>query len=196
MSDRRHILNLSPGFAAQFVPDGDGYLFRKAWKGAAIPVDAAERDDFVSAFSRALLLQLFGLVAGLAAVVILPIEFAFARGPLTVVWVVVGATALTVVLVLGFCAAWEAPSRALAGRAAVLPALSKAEARRAGWANLSWAQIGFYLFWALFLASRGLNRTSTIAPWIWFSMAAILLLGSAVIAFQKMRVKVLSNHLP
>lgn len=187
MSEPRGVFSLSPGFAAQFEPDGDAYVYRKSWKGAAVPVSAAERDAFVAAFNRSVGLQLLGVVAGLAAVIIVPIKFAFARGPETLVWVVVGSCVLTAIVVAVSWASWGAPARALAGRPAVAPPLSAPEARRAQLIKSPWAQLIFTGFWAVFLASRGLERTSAIAPSVWFSMAAILFVGTAVVAWLKWR---------
>jgi len=187
MSEPRGIFSLSPGFAAQFEPDGDAYVYRKSWKGAAVLVSAAERNAFVAAFNRSVALQLLGLIAGLAAVIIMPIRFAFARGPGTVIWVVIGASVLSAILVTVTLAAWGAPARALAGRAAVAPPLSASDARRAQWTKTPWGQVVFPGLWAMFLASRGLERASPVAPWVWFSMAAMLFLAAAGVAWLKWR---------
>lgn len=187
MSDASRVFSLSPGFAAQFDRDGEDYIYRRACRGRAIRVSAAERDAFVAAFNRALALQILALLAGLVAVIFLTIQFAFARGALTVVWVVAGTTAVTAIVILAFLAAWTAPARALADRTSVAPALTGAAARRAGWARTTWAQIAFAGFWGLFLASRGLAPSPTFPRWTWFSAAALMFFASATLAYLKWR---------
>ena len=65
-------------FAAQFKRSGDGFIYRKNYRGAPIRVTAAERDAFVTQFRR----SYFMLMAGMLVAVLVTLGSAIALGGL------------------------------------------------------------------------------------------------------------------
>jgi hypothetical protein len=186
MSDARPAFSLSPPFAAQFDRDGDGYIYRRAYTGAAIPVSADERDEFVRAFNRVIVGLGLGLLASVISLIVLTIRFAFGHGAQPFFWIVGGTSVVTIAGSLGFLFAWRAPDRALEGRDSVAPPLSRAEARRVGWSKMGWSQAVFAGFWAVFMASRGVEGAPPVAPWVWFSLAGLSVAMCCAVVVMKL----------
>ncbi len=189
MSDADLVRSASTGFAAQFVRDGDGFLYRRSQKGPAIAVTVAERNAFVVAFDRwidiEILVVLFG---GVVAVMLAFVVFPLLAYPMIAITVGVGVI-LAAVLV-GLKLAWDAPAKALAGRPFVAPALSRAEAHRLDVATSSWRGIWAQVVWAglCFLQYFAHRETRWLAPMAF--AAGVALLGmTAVRAYQKLRLR-------
>ncbi len=177
------------GFAAQFAPEGDGFLYRRSQKGPAIAVSAEERDAFVAAFSRWMDIQmLVVLVGGILAVVLAYVVFPAVAYPM--VGIIIGVGVILAVVLIGLKLAWDAPARALAARPVAAPALSSAEARRLAVAQMTWSQFLLSAFWsAIFVLhyfSRGQSR-----PWalVWLGLGLALLGMTGFRAYQKLRLR-------
>ncbi|QDZ06525.1 hypothetical protein FPZ24_02765 [Sphingomonas panacisoli] len=131
-------------FARQFVPDRDGYVYRRRQRGEAFRVTAAERDRFVADFDRGVGRLFWGGLVTLIAVMavfeiwptILPPDWQ-ARHE---VIVAVGAS-------IAFLIIWwrlsSAPDRALERRVPMAGALDAAARRRVNFAGLPWAVLIF-----------------------------------------------------
>jgi len=176
------------GFAAQFVREGDGFLYRRNQKGPAIAVSAEERDAFVAAFSRWMDIQmLVVLVGGIVAVVLAFVVFPLFAYPMVAITIGVGVV-LGAVLI-GLKLAWDAPAKALASRSVVAPALSRAEAHRVDIATSSWSEIvAQALVSSLLLIEFGSHPNTE--PWALSGLAVgVVGLGHAALrAYWKFRV--------
>src|ERR1700681_1582256 len=99
-------------FAAQFEPEGEGYIYRTHTVGEPIPVSAADRDRYVANFERftrqgfwAILIAAILLLAGLVA-------YSFVtktQVPDLVFYVAFGG--MFAVYIVGYQRAWNLPVR-------------------------------------------------------------------------------------
>jgi hypothetical protein len=188
MSDVRRVVRQNTPFAAQFEPDGGGYIYRKDYAGEAIRVSAAERDAFVAAFHRWLVVQILALIVGVVAVIFLVARSHFGRGSDPVLWLIIGTSAVTGLSVVGWQVCWDAPARALADRAAVAPPLTRAEGRRKTLANTSWTMVAFGAIWTVWIVVRGVTAVEPLEGWAWLE-AAVSLLAASALAYSKWRLR-------
>ena len=187
MSTERKVFSLSPGFAAQFDATESGYVYRWAYRGAAIPVSAAERDAFVAAFNRSLAIEVLIVCMCLVGVLLLTLRF-IALPPIEIIGgVVLGSTASAGLAVVMFVQAWRAPVRALSGRPPIAPPLSPSEARRAARAKMGWGHVTFGLLFTLVFAERAMANSPPLGsgPWLWMTALGVATTGFAV--YQKRR---------
>ncbi len=104
-------------FAAQFEPNGAGYIYRNHTVGEPNPVSAADRDRYVANFDR---VTRQGFRAALIAAVILLaglVSYSFAtrtQVPDLVFYVAFGA--MFALYMMGYFRAWTLPSRESRGR--------------------------------------------------------------------------------
>jgi hypothetical protein len=187
MSDFRRVISLSPGFASQFTAEGNGYHYRWACRGAAIPVSAAERNGFVADFNWSLGLQVLALLAGIAAVALFAIRSSVTPVAHPVVIIVAGVSLTTTLVALTAWAAWRAPVQALSNRAPVAPPRAAAEVRRSAWAWMRWPQFAFSGGWILFLFELGARRKAPADRLAWWGLAAILFLAMTFAAYKTWR---------
>jgi hypothetical protein len=176
-------------FAAQFVPEGDGFLYRRSQTGPAIAVSVEERDAFNAAFSRWMDIQmLVVLVGGILAVVLAYVVFPAVDYPM--IGITIGVAVILALVLMGSKLAWDAPVKALAARPVVAPALSPAEARRLAIAQTTWSQILLPVIWsAIFILhyfSRGQSEQWALA---WLGLGLALLGMTALRAYQKLRLR-------
>jgi hypothetical protein len=179
VTKRRGVVSLSPGFAAQFDPDGADYVYRHAYRGAAIPVSAAERDAFVAAFNRAVGLQVLAAGVGFLALLVLTIRLIFVPLAYLIAAIVAASLVLTGLVMTIFWRAWQTPARALSGRAPVAPPLTPAEARRAANAKMTWPQIAFGVLITLFFAERAAVGAPPLGSGVWLCMTAFGLFATS-----------------
>jgi len=104
-------------FAAQFEPEGAGFVYRKHSIGEPVRISAVERDRFIADFEKFLRQGFWAMLAGAVALaaVFFGVWYATAmRIPDTVFYLVFGA------MLLGYMAgsfrAWNRPLRELQGR--------------------------------------------------------------------------------
>jgi hypothetical protein len=135
--------NLSDIFSKRFEPDGDDYLFRARISAPGIPVSAGERDGFVAVYQRASRWALWGIV-GLAMAVAMIQYVALAMsdrqraGEITL-YVVLGLGTAVYVAVNQWL--YNAPVRALRGRAPTSPGRTKVDAQRIRFQRMTWSYI-------------------------------------------------------
>ena len=130
-------------FRAQFSPDGDGYIYRRLQKGAAIRVSAHEYQSFVDAFRRTQRHLKWGLVGGIIAIVLATTfsAVAFNLDPESTIWtasIFVPMLALVFVFVWLSVRSYGRPAHLLERRAPISGALSREEFRQQYMAKLSW----------------------------------------------------------
>jgi len=177
-------------FADQFEEDGDGYLFRKNLKGPAVQVSADERDAFVATFNRSFTRLTWGLIATLTAFTgmllawVLRTNVEHVAAP-----IYIGIGLMLTVFMLVSMKVWGAPERALAGRPAAAPELTKDEVKRLAMQRLTWGRLGsatatFTV--ALVIVSL---RFNLMAGWnrLWLALAGVALAALAYRAFRKWR---------
>jgi FtsH-binding integral membrane protein len=179
------------GFAAQFVPngDGDGFVYRRNQKGPAIAVSADERNAFVAAFSRWMDIQmLVVLVGGIVAVVLAYVIFPAVDYPM--VGITIGVGVVLAAVLLGLKLAWDAPAKALATRPVAAPALSPEEARRLVLAQTTWSQFLLPVIWSVYFLLRYVARAQT-ERWAlaWLASGLALLGVTGFRAYQKLRLR-------
>lgn len=165
--------------ALQFEPAGQGaFLYRHENTGAPIRVTAEERTRFVRAFGWMFLAHLAVFMPVMIAAAMITAHF-FPEGGETGGFFLMGGLLVFIVAGLYLSLKWAmaAPARALAGRPAVGPARTRAEAARPHLARLTYGRIA--------------GRAATIAiaaPFLAFESmgAAITALVLAVVAFLAM----------
>ena len=112
----------SQAFADQFEEEGDYYLFRPEEDGPAIRVSAEEQQAFIAEYNRYLYISTFGVIAAmiamtaLIAVILIPVGLMdyFLEAFFT------GLVLLMIVTIPFSRRAFDAPRRALSGRAPVV----------------------------------------------------------------------------
>lgn len=188
----RHMEPFRETFVDQFQQDGDAYLFRKALRGAAIRVTAAERDAFIADFDKSLRRSTRIFVLAIVAITLVAIGGAVAL-ELAEPWMTIAITAPFIVALATFVTviirSYGAPARSLAHRVAIAPPLTRSDARKMALDQLRWSH--FASFAALFAVAtwqihinwditRGWGR-------IWLVLAAVMAIGIAVQAYRKWR---------
>jgi hypothetical protein len=186
--ENRHSERLVDLFAAQFTPEGSGYLYRRNQVGAGYLVGAAERDMFVAAYRRewrrlfwAAILSVMIVVGAIVAVFEEPDE---------------GATIAAMVVLIGSLSlvhlrVWRGPERALARRVPSLPPLDRAAARHLKLSRVTWGNLALGPVFACVMASRAWRDESGVHGWraLWLVASVALLVMSAVQAWRKWRVE-------
>jgi len=184
---------LNSEFAKRFEPRGDGYLFRERLGAPGYEISAAERDAFVEQFNRRMTWMNWILFGGgfvlLLGAAWLSVALAFTDpGPL--IFAVMG------LMFVGYMPAvfwlWGDPKRRLAARAAAVPGLDKASARREGLRKLDWSRLGLCVLFAVFLVFKAYGEDPSFGSgWsrAWLALAAALLIVAAVQAVRKWRIE-------
>lgn len=177
-------------FAAQFEPDGLGYLYRKNFKEAPIRVSAEERDVFVKSFDRTLLCGFILLAVGTVAVILWVTFSAIATGDeVSKVRIFVGLGILMAVFLTLFSWAWTTPARVLSGRMASGAALTQLEVTRKTFERLPWINfpIGIGLFVVMFLKLTG--GRDLLSGWnpLWLALTVAAVCFALVQAYRKWR---------
>lgn len=179
-------------FRDQFARAGNGWVYRRAGRGAALPVSAPDMEAFVTAFDRALRRLFWGGVgSGMVLGIVLgatdrrwpaalaPHAFWIVAAPFLLGW---GAL---------FWLAWDAPHRVLAGRAPLAPALTGSAVRRQGLRTLPWSVLALGAAVTLGLVARvalAADPTGAAARG-YYLYAAVLLAVFGALAIAKLRTR-------
>jgi hypothetical protein len=188
-----HLARVKQAFAAQFMPERDGYIYRRGQRGPAIRVTTAEREAFVATFDRAI--GRFGWSIVLATIVVL--------GALEILPVVLPGplrgyeeSVATALLVASFMLAWwwirNAPARALERRAQLDQGVSGADFRRAALLAMPWSlPVIAALFQIVLIVRVAVFEPDPFGPqqWSYYAVAAVGLTAMAVIAWFKWRAR-------
>lgn len=177
-------------FAAQFQPDGAGYLYRHRQRAAAVRVSSQERNAFVADFERLLRRCMWAIF--LCPIVVF--------GPLIFVGHDLDSETMRVwqfgglVLILGVFLwlvqrAFDAPLARLRHRGAVAPKRTDAELQREAFANISYRKMGLSLAGFLLLYGVITGGRDLLAGWnlLWSAVALALAILVGVQAFRKWR---------
>jgi len=175
-------------FARQFTPDKDGFVHRQRQRGAAMPVSAAERDDFVAAFDRGIGRLFWGVLA-----VVIAVMAAFQLWPdiLPPTWRPWHEAMVAAGAALSCGTIWwrlsTAPDRVLERRAIVAAPLDAAARRRADFAGLPWTVLSLG---ALLMAGLIAQTLSQPGPtdWTYIAGGAVGLAFFALLGAIKWRV--------
>ena len=101
-------------FAAQFEPQGEGFVYRKHSVGEPIRVSAVERARYIAAFERFTRQGFWAMVAGAMAVLAGLVAYSFTTGtqvPDMVFYAAFGA--MFTVYIVGYLRVWNLPMREL-----------------------------------------------------------------------------------
>ena len=179
-------------FRDQFTPMGDGYVYRRNSRGAALPVSAVDAQAFVASFERVSRRMTWGGVLGAMAMFgalaaldvrwpawLTPYAFWAAAVPFLLVWCTV------------FWTVWNTPYRVLDGRAPLAPALTGPQVRQQGLRTLPWSVLTMGALVSVGLAVRVLFEPDPFGPvnrgyYVW---AAVLLLFFGGMALAKVRAR-------
>ncbi len=138
----RHLDKAIAGFAQQFEPEGDTYLYRRGLKGAPIPVSASERDGFVADYTRHLRRITWGFAGVvIVAIVILSIPAISDGREIDDLWLYGLIVLTTIPFLILHHRLWNAPARHLERRVAVGKERSRSEVKRIMLARMSWGQL-------------------------------------------------------
>ena len=157
-------------FADQFETDGDGYLYRRFSKGAAIRVSAQERDGFVAAFDRTLRRAIWiSLGGGIGLGVVL----AVVAGVAGLAW--------------RFWRVYTAPSHDLRHRLPVARERSGADMQRLALARLGYRQLGLGVAGAVVVLAIKIPQWRTTSGQLWIAFAVATLAVFVVQGLRKRR---------
>lgn len=181
-------------FRAQFTPDGDGYIYRRLQKGAAIRVSAHEYQAFVDAFRRTQRRLKWGLTGGFI-VIIMATTFSAAAFDLDTESTPWAASLLAPILALALGFLWLSirsyarPAHLLERRAPIGGALSREEFRHQYMTKLSWqALIG--RIGTLFAICVGITlRYDVLHGWgrLWLGVIALAAVAAMLQLWRKWR---------
>jgi hypothetical protein len=104
-------------FAAQFQPDGVGFLYRNHTIGEPIPISAAERARYVAAFGKFTRYGFWAMIAGAALLLVAFLLYSMATKsevPDTVSWPAFGL--MVIAYMVAYLRAWNFPARDLRRR--------------------------------------------------------------------------------
>ena len=104
-------------FAAQFQPDGVGFLYRNHTIGEPIPVSAAERERYLAAFGKFTLYGFWAMISGAAlllAAFVLYSMMTRSEVPDSISWSAFGV--MIVLYMAAYLRAWNQPARELRQR--------------------------------------------------------------------------------
>lgn len=177
-------------FSSQFSVEADHIVYRRGMKGAPVRVSAEERDRFITSFNRSYRYLIWGGSIGAGAVLLGIMIYAVLQGwelsQLQITAMVVLALAP---LGIGVFWIWNAPARALDGRATLGRPLSKDEFQRRAFARMPW--INFLIMppmmGLLYLKVTG--GTALLAGWnaLWSALLILFFILVAVQAWRKWR---------
>lgn len=104
-------------FAAQFEPQGDGFIYRKHTVGDPVRVSTAERDRYVAGFEAFTRKGFWGSVIAAAVLLAALVAYSFSTGTEVPDIVFYGAFAVMIgVYAVAYQRAWNLPARELTGR--------------------------------------------------------------------------------
>jgi hypothetical protein len=192
MLGRENRLQLGGGFAGQFEPDGDGFLYRRNLRGAPIRVTSSEREVFIETFERQRrLLQRIFVAVSLVGVVGLSVCASSLAIPLPKFWLGLLALGVGIPFMVGFRFVWNAPARSLERRTPVGNSRTTAEVRRTFMANVSWGQIAAIAGFGLLVMLRvfGERNESALDWWAFMFISAIVPALVLAIALNKIRTR-------
>lgn len=104
-------------FAAQFQPDGLGYLYRNHTIGEPIPVSAVERERYIAAFAKFTFYGFWTMIGGAALLLAVFVLYSMTTKkevPDTISWAAFGA--MIIVYMVAYLRAWNQPARELRQR--------------------------------------------------------------------------------
>lgn len=178
-------------FEQRFEAEGAAFLFRKGRQGLPVRVSAVERNEFVAQFRYGYRLSywltiglLIAALAVLMAIYIPRDQDVPERLMQVTIWLIL------IGFAAGYFWVWFAPNRALAGRTADGPPLTRTERRDRAIDKLSWFQaLGLIPIGALFVADAVVDDRPV--PQIAKALIGLLLIGlcvrAAVLKFRRRR---------
>lgn len=104
-------------FAAQFQPDGVGFIYRNHTIGEPIPISAAQRDRYVAAFGKFTRNGFWAMIGGavlLLAAFLIYSTMTKSEVPDAISWSAFGA--MVIVYMVAYLRAWNFPARDLRRR--------------------------------------------------------------------------------
>jgi hypothetical protein len=104
-------------FAAQFQPDGAGFLYRNHTIGEPIPISAAERERYVAEFGKFTRNGFWAMIGGAVALLAAFLLYSMAtksQVPDSISWSAFGA--MVIVYMVAYLRAWNFPKRDLQRR--------------------------------------------------------------------------------
>lgn len=179
-------------FADQFSPEGSGFVYRKSMKGAPIAVTMDERDAFIGQFRKHVRFTSWAMMIGFLLVLGLLVAVgAESESELYQIEMYAGIGVVCAIYMFMFFWVWNAPSRALARRAVLGNALTKAEARKLALSRMTYGQLAGAVALALFLVWKASEGGDLMHGW---GIASLVFAGgmtclAAVQAFRKWRME-------
>lgn len=174
-------------FAGQFQPDGDGFIYRKNMKGAAIRVTAAERERYIAAYKKSFRYSVWG-GAGAVILFVFGAIFFFDNGGETS-GAVTGTVFLLLMVFYLLASYWamSAPARELRGRPTLGEPATRTEVRNAFLRSMSYRQMATVaVMLSLLMFSKGPWQKLS-SEWKVVAWAGIGVLLAALVfrAYQK-----------
>jgi len=133
-------------FRVQFAPDGDGYLYRRGRKGAAIRVSSGEYQEFVDTFARASRRLRWGFAGGIFLIILVDSIWSVSTGvdvdsPAGSIVLIGLILIAAIAFVWLFNRSYHRPAQILERRVPVSGELSREEFRRQWFGSMRWTTI-------------------------------------------------------
>jgi hypothetical protein len=180
-------------FADQFEPAADeSFVYRKNRKGVPIRVSATERDAFIERFlkarRRAQWVLFFAIFLMIGIGVFL---FEDQNSIQAEIFLYAGTGGLTALFLVAWRWAWAEPSRALAEREPMGPALEKSAARSAVLRRTSWGQFAFSGLVAIVGGAWLSTKVDLLSGWnrLWLLVGVLYVGMLALRIWQKWQVE-------
>jgi hypothetical protein len=177
-------------FSSQFSVEGDHIVYRRGVKGAPVRVSAEERDRFIASFKRSYRYVVWSCAVGLVAVVLGITTYALMQGWQLSELQITAITATPLApMLIGLFWIWNAPARALDGRAQLGRPLSRDEFQRRAFARMPW--INFLIMppmmGLLYLKVTG--GTALLSGWnaLWSGLLVLFSVFLVIQAWRKWR---------
>lgn len=186
----RHTERVHQLFADQFEPSGDGFLYRRNLKEAAVRVSATERDMFEAQFRTRIRWIMWSIVpATLLLIAGLVLWGPDVHTSSSEMATYAGSAAILIPFLLAYRWAWNSPARALDRRAQLGEPRTREEMKRLTFARLTYGQLGSGVAIAAVLMLNVADKHDVLHGWgrLWLVFFAALLILLGAQAFRKWR---------
>jgi hypothetical protein len=190
MFGNQNLDRIYESFADQFEQEGDGFVYRKSFKGAAKRISTAERDDFIASFRRSYRTMFWtwmvAIFCGLFAYVGWTVYDDRETSEPTLY---LGTIAFVGMFLISHYHVWGAPARALERRAPIGRERTRAEVGKLMLEKMTWGQLGGAAVLTAILMLNASAKGDLLVGWnrLWLAFAGFMIVMISIQAFRKWR---------